>query len=551
MPETAVGCVKTVLVSHEGQATISALLAHTNHMVSSSRLSFQGVVKFEGSVHRHLEENVLKHVDDILHSLKVKTKLFTLSAVNIGAASTSSLGISIRGFSADVSAFLALLSCALSLPIRQDIVFTGHIGSYQGDILPVESLTAKCEAAILDKSISQFVYPNLDSDISFKRLKPKEYASAVGAIRSCRGKLKLCEVRNTFELLQKAVEPQAIVSASLRSGFFDVELSPVENNNLNPVTTYLTQNNNKRFWKALEDALILKKSKTGQELLEIFARYFVERKKYPSEFGKNLSRLIISLPLHIKRTPGLFPLLSKALYIELIQYASKHDHDDISRLHNALFGEIRETVEKTYSPKRSKRASADQHLLNHILEQLEPSFIELIITRPYDEARASYAMDVITVESNTEFIDTISPFYAHIVRHINETGKAFEDNKLSAEAVDVLKKTFHQKHGYNEALTEAKEGTRGGLRYIFDMMTKYLKNEARQKHILKTFKENIDPLDFAARKRIIAAILKRAEEDLPEEISSQKPERFAEDYEEIVQAYVHSKATLQEVFRRL
>ena len=54
-----------------------------------------------------------------------------------------------------------------------------------------------------------------------------------------------------------------------------------------------------------------------------------------------------------------------------------------------------------------------------------------------------------------------------------------------------------------------------------------------------------------ARTKIIAEILIRAEEDLPEEISSQKPERFAEDYEEIVQVYVHSKATLQEVFRRL
>ena len=278
--------------------------------------------------------------------------------------------------------------------------------------------------------------------------------------------MKLCEVRNTFELFQKAVEPRAIVSASLRSGFFDVDLIQTGNRSLNPVAAYLAQNNDKRFWKVLEEALILKNLKAAQELLEIFAGYFIQRKKYPSEFGRNLSRLIISLPLHIKRTPGLFPLLSKTLYIDLIQYTSKHDHDDISRLHNALFGEIKETVERSSSPKGGKRASTDQHLLNHILEQLEPTFIELTVTRSYDEARASYVMDVITVESNAEFVDAITAFYAHIFRHINETGKALGTDKLSAEALDVLKKTFNQKKGYNEALTEAKGGTRGGLGYI-------------------------------------------------------------------------------------
>ncbi len=86
--------------------------------------------------------------------------------------------------------------------------------------------------------------------------------------------------------------------------------------------------------------------------------------------------------------------------------------------------------------------------------------------------------------------------------------------------------------------------------YIIEKITKK-HDEARQKHILKTFKESIDPLDFEARVELIKQLMKRLEEHLPEEISSQKPERFAEDYEKIVQAFVHSKVTLHEVFRRL
>ena len=125
MADTAIGRVKTVLVSHAGQATISAVIAdeiQTPH----SRLSFQGTVKFEAAVQQHLKKIVLKHVHDIMASLNMARSSFTLSAVNIGAASSSGIGITVRGFSIDVSAFLAILSCALQLPIRQDIVFTGH-----------------------------------------------------------------------------------------------------------------------------------------------------------------------------------------------------------------------------------------------------------------------------------------------------------------------------------------------------------------------------------------------------------------------------------------
>ena len=552
MAEEAIGRVKTVLVAPENRAIITTLIAHAERDASSPMLLFQGTVKFEKAVQRHLQETVLKHVCNITGSLKIPLNAFTLSAVNIGAASSSDIGISVNGFSGDVSVFLALLSSALQLPIRQDIVFTGHIGSFEGDILPVENLPAKCEACILDKSITQFVYPNLESELSLKRLKPREYETAIAAIRSCRGKLKLHQVVNTLELLQKAIEPEAMVLSSLRSDFFAGVSDPSPNSNLEPLITYFTQNNDKRLWDSLERAFLLKNVETGKELIKTFTKYYIERRKYPSNFGAYLSKLLVSLPPHIKKTSGLFPLLPKHLYIDLIQYVSDPDYEDMSLLHQALYGELKQSSIQPEPSKKQQRLSAHQKsLLSHILDQLNPDHIESKITRPYDEARASYAMDMITVESNAEFVDAITAFYAHIFRHINETGKVLDTDKLSGEALDVLKKTFHQKHGYNEALSEAKEGTRGGLRYILDRMTEYLKNEARQRHILKTFKENIDPLDFDARTAIIAEILKRKEEDLPEEITSQKPERFAVDYEEIVTAYVQSKVSLQNVFRRL
>jgi predicted ATP-dependent protease len=38
-------------------------------------------------------------------------------------------GVQVSGFSADVPMFLAMLSARLQMPVRQDVVSTGHIAS--------------------------------------------------------------------------------------------------------------------------------------------------------------------------------------------------------------------------------------------------------------------------------------------------------------------------------------------------------------------------------------------------------------------------------------
>lgn len=552
MTETAIGRVKTVLVPPEGQAIITAILARPAGKLNSARLTYQGEINFVDSVQRHLQEDVLPHLDAIVQQLELPNSSFTLTAVNIGAAASSGIGISVTGFSSDLSVFLACLSCALNLPIRQDILFTGHIGSCQGDILPVARLAAKCQAAVLQPDIKQLVYPSLESDMSMRQLKPNEYAAATAAVRGCRGKLKMHAVVNTLEVVEKALEPQAIVLASLRRGFYDAPADQVQKSQHSSLAAYLSTDNHERFWQALEENLLLKNVKNAHELMTAFAQYHIARAKYPSLFGQNLSRLIISLPSQIRRRPELMPLLAKDRYIALIQAALAQDYGDISLLHDALYADLPPDVLPNKSSKKRKQKPADDDaLLRHILEQLSPEFIESRVTRPYDDARARYATDRIIVASNQEFLGAVTAFYTHISRHALTMPGPVDKNSLGAEALDALKRTFRGKNGYNEALAEARAGQRGGLRYIMDAITEQLKQEAREKHVLKTFKENIDPLDFAAKTRIITALLQRAGHDLPEQITCQPPERYAQDYEEIVQAFVQAKSSFESLLRRL
>ena len=140
--------------------------------------------------------------------------------------------------------------------------------------------------------------------------------------------------------------------------------------------------------------------------------------KYPVKFGEELNKMIMSLPFSVKKTSGLFPLIKKDKYIRLIQNAAENAHDDISILHNALYGKINGKHKFISSKKEEKGIVADESdRLDYILEQINPDYIDLNITKPIDEARASYVFEGIQADSYDDLLNTITSFYIHIFRH--------------------------------------------------------------------------------------------------------------------------------------
>jgi len=224
MPAEAIGRVKTIWISPEGLAVISEILVVCTSIEESPKLSFRGPVHFSPNVQEHQNDTMLIHVNDIIEGLKLKKRSFVLSGVNLGVTASENLSVELSEFSLDLSVFLACLSSALSMPIPQDTLFTGHIGSSAGDILMVSGFAEKCEAAKLDQKISRFVYPKFESDLSYQQLKPIEYENSVAAIRSCRGLLKLVEVANTLDVFMKVIDPKAILTSSLQNDFFELHV---------------------------------------------------------------------------------------------------------------------------------------------------------------------------------------------------------------------------------------------------------------------------------------------------------------------------------------
>ena len=548
--ESYIGRAKTVLVSGEGHAVITTIIAKTIEEKNSQNLIFSGSVNFDESVKEHIRVTILPFVNEIFHSLKIPPRSFELSAVNVGAISSSDIELSIKGFSADVSIFMSMLSAGMKLPIEQDIVYTGHIASKEGDISQVKDLEAKSKAAIIDEGISTFVYPALDIDSSLKILKPKEFENSKTAIRSCRGKIKLLDVHNTYELIKKSVTDEAIILSALNGNFFETKIGETQNSNYELILKYFLDGNNKRFWQSLEHNLLSKNVKKSHLLINAFIDYHIRMNKYPGKFGEELNKLIMSLPFSVKKTSGLFPLIKKDKYIRLIQNATENAHDDISILHNALYGKINGKHKFVDSKEEEKGIVADESdRLDYILEQINPDYIDLNITKPIDEARASYVIEGIQADSYDDLLNTITSFYIHIFRHTNNLQMDIDNEKFSIEALELFKNTFPKNAEFKEAISIALNGNKGGLRYIFDKITEYLKKEAGDKHVWAIINDTINPLNFELKKRLIERIINREKDRLGLDISKLRSEQYVENYVEIIIEYARSKQSLNRIFQ--
>ncbi len=548
--EEVIGRAKTVLVSNEGQAIITSIIVKPIKDNKLARLDFSGSVNFCEKLKKHLKDIVLHHVNEILEMMEIPIKSFDISAQNIGALSSNDSEFIVQGYSADVPIFLAMLSSGLQLQINQSSLFTGHISSKEGDISQVKSLIEKSESAQSEERITEFVYPSLNKDSSLKILKPREYERNVSALRSCRGKIKLVEVNDTYELIKKTFRDESISLSSLVSGYFEKNSTKINKGKIHSIINYLHTGNKNRFWKSLEENLFSKNVDRSHQLINNYLDYFLRTKKYPEKFGLDLTNLIMSLPLTSKKAAGLFPIVPHDKYIQLIQFANESDYEDISFLHDIVFEKIR-TKNITHEDTSVIKNNISSEIIDYIIERLNPNYIDTKILKPIDESRSTYIFDKTASGSYENFIDSITNFYIHIIRHRNSENLKAEREKYTIEALSLIRKIYPQKTDYNSVIANGMNGYNGGLRIIFDKITEYLKQTSKEKYILATINEVVDPLNYELKKALVTGIIKREGSQLDIDKSLLIPEKYVENYIQIIQAYAHSKHMLNNIFTRL
>ena len=553
------GRVWTVLIQGAGEmakAVVSALTARLRRRSGRDRLIFQGPVVPGPHLLQHYRDHVLPVADQILELIwpRKRPKYYEVSIANLGAASSMEVGCSLTGFSADVPVLLALVSAALKIPLPQDILTTGHVASTAGDIRAVHSLPAKLEAVLQEPGIRRFIHPALEADSSLQVLSPVEQDRATRALVQAREQVLTTGVSDISQLFRAVIEEDILVLASLQSDFFAIEDLPGEPGSIIDFCVhFLAGGNEHRFCKSLEAYMLAGESALARKLLAARARYQVRQEIYPDLFGRRLLQLARSLPPAIRRLKFCFPLLPMSLCLQMARLGTEQDPEDVQLFLDAVRGNVpgnQEVVPALTAPSAHPDQDRAGAVVETVLREIGAEALARKIGKPVDAARASFVLEGVTLDSYDAYLETLSGFYLHLLRHIDAGPAAVDPAILEAEALDLVDRAFADQGGNRSAWAEVRHGIHGGLRFVLDVMTEHFKTDQHAKHVSRMCKEALDPLDWEDRVRFMRAFLARLAPDLPPEIRSQPPERFARHHETIIRTYVRSLDRVKQLLQR-
>ena len=189
------------------------------------------------------------------------------------------------------------------------------------------------------------------------------------------------------------------------------------------------------------------------------------------------------------------------------------------------------------------------------LEGLLAEMDELTIARtvgvPHDEARIRYSLSKNTVDGFQEFTDVIADYYNYHVSKCVAHGGFFSRSESAGRAKEILEQEYRRQSGnLTTAYNDAHDGTNGGLRIVLDRIAEQLKAESVERHIRDAFDRFVDPTSWDQKVDIIRQLFAQIGHMLSSSIRTDQPERYAQNYEELIREYVEALKRTSPVFRR-
>jgi hypothetical protein len=170
----------------------------------------------------------------------------------------------------------------------------------------------------------------------------------------------------------------------------------------------------------------------------------------------------------------------------------------------------------------------------------------------HDEARGQYALRSNTVGSFGEFTDIIADYYNYHYTQCVVRGGYMARTEAAGRAKEILVQEYkRQGENINSAYQDAHDGTNGGLRIILDRIAEHLKEESVERYLRDVFDRYVEPPSWEQKVDIIGQLFSRYGHLLPSYIRTNQPERYAQNYEEIIRGYVEALKKNSSIFRRL
>ena len=190
--------------------------------------------------------------------------------------------------------------------------------------------------------------------------------------------------------------------------------------------------------------------------------------------------------------------------------------------------------------------------IDNLLKALDEREMAQRIGLKHDEARMNYQLQSNTVADFDAFTDIIADYYNRHFTKCVSGGGTVSRSEAAGRAKEILEKEYRRRDGdIVMAFNDAHDGTNGGLRVILDKLAEELKIESVERYIRDMFDKHVAPNSWEDKVEIIRQFIAQCGANLASSIDARQPERYAQNFQELIRSYVQSLQTTSSIFRRL
>lgn len=189
--------------------------------------------------------------------------------------------------------------------------------------------------------------------------------------------------------------------------------------------------------------------------------------------------------------------------------------------------------------------------LDALFDLLGEKRLSTLIDEPIDLAADTFQSEIGRPLSHERFNDAILEMVHHIFENGTPLRRVLSRQEALSEAVSLLDAHYRGVHttGYNGAFLDAVIDDVEGIEPVLSHLTETIKAVERRKYVQWVFAQEIGPLDWEDRCRIVSAYLDRYGGFLPDHLRHMDPARMEAHLLDLIDSHLSIENQMNQVFR--
>ena len=192
-------------------------------------------------------------------------------------------------------------------------------------------------------------------------------------------------------------------------------------------------------------------------------------------------------------------------------------------------------------------------VIDSMLNELNEITVAQKVAIKHDEAVANYSLKSNRVGDFEEFTEVLTHYYIYHDARCLSHGGSLSPAEAAGRAKEIIEQEYRRRTNGSivTAFNDAYDGTNGGMRHIIDIIADKLREESVERYIRDVFDRYVAPNKWEEKVEIIRQLLSQCGHYLSSSIRVDQPERYAQNYEELIRSYVAALEQTSSTWRRL